>query len=38
MLGVSVSTVKTQCARALDKLRTLVPDLRMLADVHEAGR
>jgi RNA polymerase sigma-70 factor (sigma-E family) len=38
MLGVSVSTVKTQCARALGKLRTLVPDLRMLADVHEAGR
>jgi RNA polymerase sigma-70 factor (sigma-E family) len=38
MLGVSVSTVKTQCARALDRLRTLVPDLRLLADVHEAGR
>ena len=29
MLGVSVSTVKTQCARALDRLRTLVPDLRL---------
>ena len=38
LLGVSVSTVKTQCARALDRLRTLVPDLRVLADVHEAGR
>jgi RNA polymerase sigma-70 factor (sigma-E family) len=38
MLGVSVSTVKTQCSRALERLRTLVPDLRMLADVHEAGR
>jgi len=38
LLGVSVSTVKTQCARALDRLRTLVPDLRMLADAHEAGR
>jgi RNA polymerase sigma-70 factor (sigma-E family) len=38
LLGVSVSTVKTQCARALDRLRTLVPDLRALADVHEAGR
>ena len=38
MLGVSVSTVKTQCGRALDRLRTLVPDLRVLADVHEAGR
>jgi RNA polymerase sigma-70 factor (sigma-E family) len=29
MLGVSVSTVKTQCARALVRLRTLVPDLRL---------
>jgi RNA polymerase sigma-70 factor (sigma-E family) len=29
MLGVSVSTVKTQCARALDRLRVLVPDLRL---------
>jgi RNA polymerase sigma factor (sigma-70 family) len=38
LLGVSVSTVKTQSARALDRLRTLVPDLRVLADVHEAGR
>jgi RNA polymerase sigma-70 factor (sigma-E family) len=38
LLGVSVSTVKTQCARALNRLRTLVPDLRVLADVHEAGR
>ena len=38
LLGISVSTVKTQCARALDRLRTLVPDLRLRADVHEAGR
>ncbi len=38
LLGVSVSTVKTQCGRALDRLRVLVPDLRALADVHEAGR
>jgi RNA polymerase sigma-70 factor (sigma-E family) len=30
LLGVSTSTVKTQCARALDRLRTLVPDLRAL--------
>lgn len=28
LLGVSVSTVKTQAARALDRLRTLVPALR----------
>jgi RNA polymerase sigma-70 factor (sigma-E family) len=38
LLGVSVSTVKTQCARGLDRLRTLVPDLRLLADAREAGR
>lgn len=38
LLGVSVSTVKTQCARALERLRTLVPDLRALADAYEAGR
>jgi RNA polymerase sigma-70 factor (sigma-E family) len=30
LLGVSISTVKTQCARALDRLRTLIPDLRAL--------
>jgi DNA-directed RNA polymerase specialized sigma24 family protein len=30
MLGVSVSTVKTQCARGLERLRELVTDLRML--------
>jgi RNA polymerase sigma-70 factor (sigma-E family) len=35
LLGVSVSTVKTQCARALDRLRTLVPDLRELAADEE---
>lgn len=28
MLGVSVSTVRTQLARGLDRLRDLVPDLR----------
>jgi hypothetical protein len=33
-----VSTVKTQCARALDRLRSLVPDLRVLADAHEGPR
>jgi len=38
LLGISVSTVKTQSARALSRLRKLVPDLRTLADVHEAGR
>jgi RNA polymerase sigma-70 factor (sigma-E family) len=38
MLGVSVSTVKTQCARALERLRALVPDLHTLADVHEGPR
>ncbi|GAA0472778.1 RNA polymerase sigma factor [Paractinoplanes deccanensis] len=35
LLGVSVGTVKTQTARALDRLRTLVPDIQMLA---EGGR
>jgi RNA polymerase sigma-70 factor (sigma-E family) len=30
VLGVSVSTVKTQTGRALDRLRTLLPDLRLL--------
>ncbi|MBM2618163.1 SigE family RNA polymerase sigma factor [Actinoplanes sp. LDG1-06] len=38
LLGVSVSTVKTQTARALDRLRAMLPDLRMLADAPEAGR
>ena len=37
LLGVSVSTVKTQSARALERLRALVPDLQALADT-EAGR
>lgn len=32
VLGVSVSTVKTQTGRALEKLRTLVPSRRSLAD------
>jgi RNA polymerase sigma-70 factor (sigma-E family) len=30
LLGVSVNTVKTQCARGLARLRTLVPDMRFL--------
>jgi RNA polymerase sigma-70 factor (sigma-E family) len=30
LLGVSVSTVKTQTVRALERLRRLVPDLRVL--------
>ena len=38
LLGVSVSTVKTQCARALDRLRRLVPDLRGLTDPDQVGR
>ncbi len=38
MLGVSVSTVKTQTGRALDRLRTLLPDLRVLTEVPEGGR
>lgn len=37
LLGVSVSTVRTQCARALDRLRALVPDLR-LAGADEVTR
>ena len=37
LLGVSVSTVKTQSARALERLRRLLPDLGALADT-EAGR
>jgi RNA polymerase sigma-70 factor (sigma-E family) len=35
VLGVSVSTVKTQTGRALDRLRDLVPDLRMLTGASE---
>jgi RNA polymerase sigma-70 factor (sigma-E family) len=38
MLGVSVSTVKTQTGRALDRLRALLPDLRVLTEVPEGGR
>ncbi|WP_250002393.1 SigE family RNA polymerase sigma factor [Actinoplanes sp. M2I2] len=38
LLGVSVSTVKTQTGRALDRLRTLLPDLRVLTEVPEGGR
>jgi len=34
LLGISVSTVKTQCARGLDRLRSLLPDLRALADTE----
>ena len=29
LLGVSVNTVKTQCARGLDRLRALIPDFRV---------
>jgi RNA polymerase sigma-70 factor (sigma-E family) len=36
VLGVSVSTVKTQTGRALDRLRALLPDLRVLTS--ESGR
>jgi RNA polymerase sigma-70 factor (sigma-E family) len=35
LLGVSVSTVKTQTGRALDRLRGLLPDLRVLTKVTE---
>ncbi|WP_433300193.1 SigE family RNA polymerase sigma factor [Actinoplanes sp. CA-030573] len=35
LLGVSVSTIKTQTARALDRLRTLVPDLRVLTSEQQ---
>jgi RNA polymerase sigma-70 factor (sigma-E family) len=37
LLGISVSTVKTQCARGLERLRMLLPDLGALAD-SEASR
>jgi RNA polymerase sigma-70 factor (sigma-E family) len=37
LLGISVSTVKTQCARGLARLRLLLPGLGALAD-SEAGR
>jgi RNA polymerase sigma-70 factor (sigma-E family) len=35
LLGVSVSTVKTQTGRALERLRTLVPDLRVLTSEQQ---
>ncbi len=38
LLGVSVSTVKTQTGRALDRLRALLPDLRVLTEASEQGR
>ncbi|MCM4079523.1 SigE family RNA polymerase sigma factor [Paractinoplanes hotanensis] len=38
LLGVSVSTVKTQTGRALARLRALLPDLRVLTEVPEGGR
>jgi RNA polymerase sigma factor (sigma-70 family) len=34
LLGISISTVKTQGARALDRLRILLPDLRAFADAE----
>ncbi|MEV0713443.1 SigE family RNA polymerase sigma factor [Asanoa sp. NPDC050611] len=38
MLGVSVSTVKTQTARALEHLRKLVPDLKEFRTTGGTGR
>jgi RNA polymerase sigma-70 factor (sigma-E family) len=38
MLGVSVSTIKTQTARAFDRLRKLVPELREFRTTEETGR
>jgi RNA polymerase sigma-70 factor (sigma-E family) len=38
LLGTSVGTVKTQTARALARLRTLVPDLRGLPSGEASGR
>jgi RNA polymerase sigma-70 factor (sigma-E family) len=38
MLGVSVSTVKTQTSRALDRLRTLVPELGDVRATKGTGR
>ncbi len=38
LLGVSVSTVKTQTGRALDRLRAVLPDLRVLTDASETRR
>jgi RNA polymerase sigma-70 factor (sigma-E family) len=38
LLGISVSTVKTQTGRALQRLRDLLPDLRVLTKSSEPGR
>lgn len=38
MLGVSVSTIKTQTARAFERLRKLVPELREFRTAEETGR
>ncbi|MFE9658388.1 SigE family RNA polymerase sigma factor [Micromonospora sp. NPDC006431] len=38
MLGVSVSTIKTQTARALEHLRKLVPELREFRTTEGTGR
>ncbi|GIF70433.1 RNA polymerase sigma factor [Asanoa ishikariensis] len=38
LLGVSVSTVKTQTARALEQLRKLVPELRRFRTTEGTGR
>lgn len=37
LMGVSVSTVKTQTARALDKLRARLPGLSMLSETPATG-
>jgi RNA polymerase sigma-70 factor (sigma-E family) len=38
LLGVSISTVKTQTGRALERLRTIMPDIRVLTQATEQPR
>lgn len=38
LLGVSISTVKTQTGRALERLRDLVPDVRVLSEARNKPR
>ena len=38
LLGVAVGTVKTQTARALERLRTLAPELSQLLTANGSGR